>query len=820
MKDRFSGAAPAISLILGILIILASYYPVLAPLQDGSLLFTRGDFTTIGGNESGAVRMEQTLSTFSDGSGRRDTNRFFLLGGLSALSSWISFTDAQFNSALILLSTVLGCIGIFFLMKRFVEDWRYCSAAILMFIPFYFLNLWSVERIGHIWIWFTYAIFPLFASIGFSYLEHRKDSRLVLYSLVFAFYGAVPHSFIYLGMIHGLLAAHALATGWSWKGLARFVFVPLIIYVLLYLPFLLASTALEAKYPVDVTKYSFTYLSKNGDMANLLTFTNNWWPSLDEERIQSDWASRHSAFGIFIMTFATLLLAYPHLGKGQKTLSLLCAFWMMGCMFVAQGNQNQVLKWISDNMIDAGLGLLLGPFREWARISLLIPLMMVIILSIGLSRIRWRMAAFCILAALIAANNIFSPSWDYLEDIHGAVRMGDEFSLLGAMLPKDSKVLWVDIRGNGLPATSLDGIQIRVRPPISNAGDTYQHPPIIKTIRKAKAPEGLLGALNIHYVVKRAAGWTESWYPGMECSEVGYFKLCDDGMGPEPFRVYEGTILAGDTDVLSLSLAPLGDYAPSQGMSEHAGYVVWGNQESIAGAGQAAVYILEGESAFGGKRRRSERMGASNNSIAIFNGILQTSINISRGGMYRIALIGTGPVEVSVNGKVAAKADSMNGFSYGEPVYLEPGPATISAKGNGNASLDVVWLYEDTGNTTMGKLFQSVNPPPASVVSFERDGPTRWKARINATRPFLLGFAESYQPGWEARIIGGGRIVETVKPVELYGAINGYWINRTGDLEVEMRYQPQDMFEAGLYVASATLVACIAFLAHALWRGG
>jgi len=822
MNDRFSGAAPAAALALGVLFVLAAYYPILAPLQDKSLVFARGDFTTIGGNESGAVRLEQTLSTFSDGSGRRDTNRFLLLGGLSAFSGWIAFSDAQFNSALILVSTVLGSAGIFFLARRFIDDWRYRAAAILLFIPFYFLNLWSVERIGHIWIWFTYAVFPLFASIGFSCLESRKDSRLVLYSLTFAFYGAIPHSFIYLGMIHGLLAAYALSLGWGWKSLAKFVSVPLVIYLLLFLPVLLAATAIEAKYPVEVTKYSFTYLSNNGEMARLLTFTNNWWPSLDDSRVKSDWAAKGSAFGIFILAFAAILLSYPVLERGLKALITISALWMMGCMFVAQGTQNQIVKWATDAIIDAGLGLLLGPFREWARISLLIPLFMVIILSIGLPRIKWRFAAVCTLAALIAANVIFSPSWAYLEDVHGAVRMGDEFSRLGTMLPKDSKVLWVDLRGKGLPATSLDGANESVRPPISNAGDTYVYPPIIRTIRVSEAPPGLLEALNIHHIVKSAGTRSDDWYPWMACSDVGYLRLCGDGKGPEPFRIYQGTILADDADVLSLSYAPLGGFAPSQEMGERAAYAVSGSRAQAVGTGMREVHMLEAESAFTGKRWRSERMGASNNSVVNFSGVIKATVNISRGGMYRIALVGSGPLVAMVDGVAVADADSMDGFSHGGPIYLGPGPALISVdgKGNGNASLDVLWLYEDGGNTTIGTLFKSAEPPPASVLSFARKSPTRWNALVNASRPFLLGFAEAYQPGWEARIIEHGNVVETIKPVQLYGVMNGYWINRTGNLEIEMRYQPQDMFETGLYATFATLAACAAYLAYAASRGG
>lgn len=820
MDDRIPRAAPLVALALGTLFVIAAYYPILAPLGDPSMAFVRGDFTTIGGNNSGQVRMEQTFSTFSGGTGNRDTNRFILLGGLSAFAAWGGYTDAQFNSAIILLSTLLGCIGIYMLMTRLVDDWRYCAAAILVFIPFYFLNLWSVERIGHVWIWFTYAVFPLFMAIGFSYISGRRNSTLIAYSVLFAFYGAIPHSFMYLGMLHAFHLIFSLASGSGWKSVAKFAVVPVVIYALLTFPFLLELTVMGNKYPQEITKESFTYLSKNGDLANLLAMTNNWWPSLDEERIQSSFQTRYASFGIFMLVFGTLAFAYPALSREQKALCLMCAIMIAACMFVAQGDNNQIVKWFSGRIVDAGMGLILAPFREWARISLLIPPMAIVLLGLCIMAVKQRGMLMLILASLVAANIFFSPSWEYLQRIHGAVGIGNEYSSLAAMLPQDSKTLWFGIRGSGIPANTTDGKEISARPPIPNAGDGYYPYPIIRAAQRSGAPEGLLDALNIRHIVKRAGTESDGWYGWMDCGRVGLFLLCNDMRDSEPFRAYSGVVVAGDEDVMSISHPGLGDYAVSDKLAEHAGYVVRGaGDASTSTGGLAEIIILEGESAFSGRRKAAERIGASNNTHVTFNGTLRAAINTEKGGGFRIAAMGSGPVNISIDGAYAGSADGESAFSYGEPFYLGAGAHNITAQGGPGSSLDVVWIIPYSENGTVSTLFRSGSGPPATVISFARDGPTRWHANVSANKPFLLAFSESYAQGWEARIIENGSTARSLRPSKLFGAINGYWVDRTGDLEIELRYTPQDLFESGLSVATAALFGSVISIAYFLWRG-
>ncbi|MEM5799590.1 MAG: hypothetical protein QXZ43_02910, partial [Candidatus Aenigmatarchaeota archaeon] len=103
-------------------------------------------------------------------------------------------------------------------------------------------------------------------------------------------------------------------------------------------------------------------------------------------------------------------------------------------------------------------------------------------------------------------------------------------------------------------------------------------------------------------------------------------------------------------------------------------------------------------------------------------------------------------------------------------------------------------------------------------VNYTFKNPTLYKIQVNFTEPFMLSFAESYDPGWEARVYKDGKKVETVKSIPLYGVINGFWINTTGEnLEIVIRYKPQDYFELGLAISGITFFSCIGYLIYD-WR--
>jgi len=104
-----------------------------------------------------------------------------------------------------------------------------------------------------------------------------------------------------------------------------------------------------------------------------------------------------------------------------------------------------------------------------------------------------------------------------------------------------------------------------------------------------------------------------------------------------------------------------------------------------------------------------------------------------------------------------------------------------------------------------------------STLRNEKINPTLWKVKINATKPFMLSFAEAYDPLWEARVYKDGKLVEKVRSIPIYSVINGFWINETGNLEIVIRHTPQDWFELGLKISGLTFISCIGYLFYD-WR--
>jgi uncharacterized membrane protein YfhO len=92
-----------------------------------------------------------------------------------------------------------------------------------------------------------------------------------------------------------------------------------------------------------------------------------------------------------------------------------------------------------------------------------------------------------------------------------------------------------------------------------------------------------------------------------------------------------------------------------------------------------------------------------------------------------------------------------------------------------------------------------------SVTNYKEINPTLWTAHINTSKPFIVGLAVPYDQNWEARIYNDGKKIDTIKSVPLYGTINGFEINNSGNLDVVIRYVPQEWYEAGLVISGISI---------------
>jgi hypothetical protein len=102
----------------------------------------------------------------------------------------------------------------------------------------------------------------------------------------------------------------------------------------------------------------------------------------------------------------------------------------------------------------------------------------------------------------------------------------------------------------------------------------------------------------------------------------------------------------------------------------------------------------------------------------------------------------------------------------------------------------------------------------AIIYKYSKLNPTLWKIHTIASKPFVLSFAESYDPLWEARVYKDGKKIDLIKSTPVYGVMNGFLVNKTGNLDIVLRYGPQDGYENGLLISGVTFAFCLFYLSY------
>jgi hypothetical protein len=116
------------------------------------------------------------------------------------------------------------------------------------------------------------------------------------------------------------------------------------------------------------------------------------------------------------------------------------------------------------------------------------------------------------------------------------------------------------------------------------------------------------------------------------------------------------------------------------------------------------------------------------------------------------------------------------------------------------------------------------------IAEYKKVNPTKHELKIeNATEPFMISFAESYDPLWLAYAsdadsdnintadnykgnLEDSNKVFKISSIPLYSIINGFYINKTGDYTLTIEYQPQKWFVEGSTVSIAAAFLSLSFL--------
>jgi len=94
-------------------------------------------------------------------------------------------------------------------------------------------------------------------------------------------------------------------------------------------------------------------------------------------------------------------------------------------------------------------------------------------------------------------------------------------------------------------------------------------------------------------------------------------------------------------------------------------------------------------------------------------------------------------------------------------------------------------------------------------INYTKINPTKYIGETNSSSPFIIALSETYHSGWVCYVNG-----ERVSSFPLYGIVNGFQINKTGQLDILIEYEPQIWFYTSSVVSLATLLACATYLAY------
>jgi hypothetical protein len=169
--------------------------------------------------------------------------------------------------------------------------------------------------------------------------------------------------------------------------------------------------------------------------------------------------------------------------------------------------------------------------------------------------------------------------------------------------------------------------------------------------------------------------------------------------------------------------------------------------------------------------------------------------------------------------------------------YLSKGKYGIGIESNSQTDLDLLAMYtQNEPYTTINSKdsedilnIQDETPAAAYLTNYTKLSPTEYVLEIeNATRPYSLSLAETYDPLWiaysseshsPAKQQGADEHNFKTHSIPLFSIINGFHVNKTGSYSLTVKYEPQDWFFTGATVSAIVVILLfIAVLVYLLNR--
>jgi hypothetical protein len=134
---------------------------------------------------------------------------------------------------------------------------------------------------------------------------------------------------------------------------------------------------------------------------------------------------------------------------------------------------------------------------------------------------------------------------------------------------------------------------------------------------------------------------------------------------------------------------------------------------------------------------------------------------------------------------------------------------TIINDGSGKVDLDEIIIYslkETEENTSLKEVF-SPQSSQSKELNFTQITPTEYEIKITTDEPFWLIFSESFNPLWKAYINN-----EEIEKVVAYSFMNGFYVDKTGNLVIQIHFTGQTYFSIGSLISISTVFSGIIYL--------
>ena len=150
------------------------------------------------------------------------------------------------------------------------------------------------------------------------------------------------------------------------------------------------------------------------------------------------------------------------------------------------------------------------------------------------------------------------------------------------------------------------------------------------------------------------------------------------------------------------------------------------------------------------------------------------------------------------------------------PFNLDVGEHTVSVGGIGLVELDEVLVYSLDNDETALSLPELFNSSPCDAsIQYQKVDPCTYRVNVSTDKPFTLIFSETYSPFWKAYIDG-----EEIPSTLAYSIVNSFYIDKTGDLTITIRFTGQTYADIGLIISlvSFTSISVSAIVLSIVFR--